>query len=161
MLCDEFQSIKLAKLMSKNKIEKFCKKSETGEKKRVNILIGIISVLVVTFVCMSIGCFLRKRKKKSAFVAIGEEEEEKQDTSEEKLLGQDYLQIKEIIQNKDKIEYLHNIKRTSTFCAKAFFLGFLKKYRKFDFVTQFLRNGSTKIQSFVYHFVENFKLLYE
>ena len=30
---------------------------------------------------------------------------------------------------------------------------FLKKYRKFDFVTQFLRNGSTKIQSFGYHFV--------
>ena len=39
------------------------------------------------------------------------------------------------------------------------FLGlFFKKYRKFDFVTQFLRNGSTKIQSFVYHFVANFIL---
>ena len=45
--------------------------------------------------------------------------------------------------------------------ARAFFWAFFLKYRKFDFVTQFLRNGSTKIQSFVYHFVENFKLLHE
>ena len=45
--------------------------------------------------------------------------------------------------------------------ARAFFLGFFFKYRKFDFVTQFLKNGSTKIQSFVYHFVENFKLLHD
>ena len=44
--------------------------------------------------------------------------------------------------------------------ARAFFWAFFL-YRKFDFVTQFLRNGSTKIQSFVYHFVENFKLLHE
>ena len=44
--------------------------------------------------------------------------------------------------------------------ARAFFGAFFK-YRKFDFVTQFLRNGSTKMQSFVYHFVENFKLLQE
>ena len=42
--------------------------------------------------------------------------------------------------------------------ARAFFGLFLKKYRKFEFVTQFLRNGSTKIQSFVYHFVANFIL---
>ena len=34
------------------------------------------------------------------------------------------------------------------FSAGAFFGLFLKKYRKFDFVTQFLRNGSTKIQSY-------------
>ena len=45
--------------------------------------------------------------------------------------------------------------------ARAFFWPFLKKYRKFDFVTQFLRTGSTKIQGFVCHFVENFKLLRE
>ena len=45
--------------------------------------------------------------------------------------------------------------------ARAFFGLLLKQYRKFDFVTQFLRNGSTKIQSFVSHFVENFKLLHE
>ena len=30
---------------------------------------------------------------------------------------------------------------------------------QFNFVTHFLRNGSTKLQSFVYHFVGNFKLL--
>ena len=28
-------------------------------------------------------------------------------------------------------------------------------------LTQFLRNGSTKLQSFVYHFVGNFKLLHD
>ena len=42
--------------------------------------------------------------------------------------------------------------------ARAFFWGFFKKYRKFDCVTQFFRNGSTKIQSFVYHFVASFIL---
>ena len=41
------------------------------------------------------------------------------------------------------------------------FFGLFFKYRKFDFATEFLRNGSTTIQSFVYQFVENFKLLYE
>ena len=45
--------------------------------------------------------------------------------------------------------------------ARAFFWALFFNYRKFDFVTQFLRNESTKIQSFVYHFVENFKLLHE
>ena len=45
--------------------------------------------------------------------------------------------------------------------GRAFFGQFIFKYRKFDFVTQFLRNGSTKIQSLVYHFVENLKLFYE
>ena len=42
--------------------------------------------------------------------------------------------------------------------ARAFFGLFKKKISKVDFVTQFLRTGSTKIQSFV---VENFKLLRE
>ena len=52
--------------------------------------------------------------------------------------------------------------RFNPLSARAFFLGFFKKiYQKFDFVTQFLRNGSTKTHSFVYHFVENFKLLHE
>ena len=41
---------------------------------------------------------------------------------------------------------------------RGFFGLFFKKYQKFDFVTQFLRNGSTKLQSFVYHFVANFIL---
>ena len=45
--------------------------------------------------------------------------------------------------------------------CQSLFLGFFFKYGKFDFVTQFLRNGSTKIQSFVYHFVEYLKLLYQ
>ena len=40
-----------------------------------------------------------------------------------------------------------------------FYLFF--KYRKFDIVTQFLRNGSTELQSVVYHFVRNFNLLHE
>ena len=45
--------------------------------------------------------------------------------------------------------------------ARAFFWALFFNYRKFNFVTQFLRNESTKIQSFVYHFVENFKFLHE
>ena len=43
--------------------------------------------------------------------------------------------------------------------ARAFFRPFFKKISKIWPVTQFLRNESTKIQSFVYQFVENFKLL--
>ena len=39
----------------------------------------------------------------------------------------------------------------------AFFLGFFlfRKYWKFGFVMQLVMNGSTKLQSFVYYFVEN------
>ena len=46
---------------------------------------------------------------------------------------------------------------------RSLFWAFFEKYRKFErnFVTQFFRNGSTKTQSFVYYFVENFKLLHE
>ena len=33
-----------------------------------------------------------------------------------------------------------------------------QKYLKLDFVTQFLRNGSTELQIFVYKFLGNFKL---
>ena len=56
---------------------------------------------------------------------------------------------------------VNQIERFNPLSARAFFLGFFFKHRKFDFVTQFLRNGSNKMQSFVYNFVENFKLFYE
>ena len=46
--------------------------------------------------------------------------------------------------NVSNVNYLFN-----PLSARAFFWAFLEKYRKFDFVTQFLRNGSTKIQGFV------------
>ena len=36
-----------------------------------------------------------------------------------------------------------------------------KTYRKFEFVTQLLSADSIKFQNFVYHFVDNLKLLHE
>ena len=48
----------------------------------------------------------------------------------------------------------HSVCPFNPLSQSLFWPFFKKKYRKFDFVMQFLRTGSTKIQSFVYHFVE-------
>ena len=61
--------------------------------------------------------------------------------------------------NQRKATFSNN-KANST--GAAFFGLFFRKYWKFDFVNlKFVRNGSTELQSFVYHFVGNFKLFYK
>jgi len=114
MLCDEFRSIELAIMMSEERTAKFCKQTENVEKKgnnNNNILIGIISGMVVTFICAFIGCFLWKRKKQTAFVVIADEEKEKS----QELTAQDYLQIKQMDQIKERKPNLVNARRKSTF----------------------------------------------